>query len=92
MTGVQTCALPISYTPELFRSLVNDIQTNKNLQVAKSELHKLLLRSKTDYKFYDRFAFEDMELPLRKLESYYAKVIGCGAYKLNKIQLSELFK
>ena len=81
-----------TYTPELFRALIGDICQDKNLQIAKAQLYNILLRAKTDYKFYDRFAFEDMELPLRKLESYYAKVIGCGAYKLNKIQLSELFK
>jgi len=81
-----------TYTPEIFRSLIDEICKDKNLQIAKAQLYNILLRAKTDYKFYDRFAFEDMELPLRKLESYYAKVIGCGAYKLNKIQLSELFK
>ena len=81
-----------TYTPELFRALIGDICQDKNLQIEKAQLYNIPLRAKTDYKFYDRFAFEDMELPLKKLESYYDKAIGCGSYKLNKIQLSELFK
>jgi hypothetical protein len=55
-----------SYTPELFASLIKELDITKNSQMAKAELYGILCRSKIQSSFFNFYHLPELEFIIKK--------------------------
>jgi hypothetical protein len=72
-----------SYTPEIFRAGINDIDTSKNSQVAKSELYQILFRPKMHNNPFGYYPSLKLDLVINNLRAKMPAIEHCRIQRNN---------
>lgn len=73
-----------SYTPELLRAMVADIDTTKNIQDAKEQLYDIRWRPKAEPFFYELYQTSETHLIVDRIKSTQSKPEDSKKYFINR--------